>query len=171
MTQVGTSGLVLNEKLLVEHSEPGRKGYSLPALDVPEAKLPAELCRYEIDGFPELSEVDVVRHFTRLSTWNYGVDSGFYPLGSCTMKYNPKVNEVAARLPGLADIHPATPQALTHLENGIQLRGYKTQPARVRLIPDPGLPPQLRPVVESDSQQAKPHRRLRPVPEPVVFCE
>jgi glycine dehydrogenase subunit 2 len=113
MTRVGASGLVLNEKLLFEHSEPGRKGYSLPALDVPEAGLPDELCREQIPGFPELSEVDVVRHFTRLSTWNYGVDSGFYPLGSCTMKYNPKVNEAAARLPGLADVHPATPQHLT----------------------------------------------------------
>ncbi|MEJ2492504.1 MAG: aminomethyl-transferring glycine dehydrogenase subunit GcvPB [Desulfuromonadales bacterium] len=116
MTSVGTSGLVLNEKLLFEHSEPGRKGYSLPRLDVPEASLPEDLCRTEIPDFPELSEVDVVRHFTRLSTWNYGVDSGFYPLGSCTMKYNPKVNEVAARLPGLADIHPATP---AHLCQGV----------------------------------------------------
>jgi len=116
MTTLGTSGLVLNEKLLFEHSDPGRKGYSLPKLDVPEATLPAELCRDEIAGFPELSEVDVVRHFTRLSTWNYGVDSGFYPLGSCTMKYNPKVNEIAARLPGLADLHPATPP---HLAQGI----------------------------------------------------
>jgi len=106
---VGTSGLVLNEKLLFEHSDPGRKGYSLPPLDVPAAALPEALCRAEIAGFPELSEVDVVRHFTRLSTWNYGVDSGCYPLGSCTMKYNPKVNEVAARLPGLANVHPATP--------------------------------------------------------------
>jgi glycine dehydrogenase subunit 2 len=111
--RVGTSGLVLNEKLIFEHSDPGRKGYSLPALDVPEASLPDGLCRDEIPGFPELSEVDVVRHFTRLSTWNYGVDSGFYPLGSCTMKYNPKVNEVAARMPGMVDIHPATPQHLT----------------------------------------------------------
>jgi glycine dehydrogenase subunit 2 len=112
---VGTSGLVLNEKLLFEHSDAGRKGYSLPALDVPAAVLPAPLCREELAGFPELSEVDVVRHFTRLSTWNYGVDSGFYPLGSCTMKYNPKVNELAARLPGLADVHPATPD---HLAQG-----------------------------------------------------
>jgi glycine dehydrogenase subunit 2 len=109
---VGTSGLVLNEKLLFEHSDAGRKGYSLPALDVPAAALPTPLCREEIAGFPELSEVDVVRHFTRLSTWNYGVDSGFYPLGSCTMKYNPKGNELAARLPGLCDVHPATPDHL-----------------------------------------------------------
>ena len=112
MSSVGTSGLVLNEKLLFEHSDPGRKGYSLSALDVPAVELPAELTRSEIKGFPELSEVDVVRHFTRLSTWNYGVDSGFYPLGSCTMKYNPKVNEVAARIPGFTQVHPLTPDEL-----------------------------------------------------------
>jgi glycine dehydrogenase subunit 2 len=126
MTTLGTSGLVLNEKLLFEHSEPGRKGYSLSKLDVPATALPAELCREEISGFPELSEVDVVRHFTRLSTWNYGVDSGFYPLGSCTMKYNPKVNEVAARIPGLASIHPATP---AHLAQGTLELMYRLQGA------------------------------------------
>jgi len=115
MKTIGASGLVLNEKLLFEHSVPGRKGYSLPQLDVPPAALPADLCRDQIDGFPELSEVDVVRHFTRLSTWNYGVDSGFYPLGSCTMKYNPKVNELAARIPGLTSLHPQTPP---HLAQG-----------------------------------------------------
>ncbi len=126
MTIVGTSGLVLNEKLLFEHSDPGRKGYSLPKLDVPPAELPVGLCREEISGFPELSEVDVVRHFTRLSTWNYGVDSGFYPLGSCTMKYNPKVNEAAARIPGLAGIHPATP---SHLAQGTLELMYRLQGA------------------------------------------
>ncbi|BCR04133.1 putative glycine dehydrogenase (decarboxylating) subunit 2 [Desulfuromonas versatilis] len=115
MSSVGTSGLVLNEKLIFEHSDPGRKGYSLPALDVPEAQLPTALVREEVAGFPELSEVDVVRHFTRLSTWNYGVDSGFYPLGSCTMKYNPKVNEAAARLAGFAGAHPLAPE---HLSQG-----------------------------------------------------
>ena len=123
---VGTSGLVLNEKLLFEHSDPGRKGYSLSKLDVPAAELPADLCRDEISGFPELSEVDVVRHFTRLSTWNYGVDSGFYPLGSCTMKYNPKVNEAAARIPGFAGIHPATP---SHLAQGTLELMYRLQGA------------------------------------------
>ncbi len=91
---------------------------------MPAVELPAELCREEITGFPELSEVDVVRHFTRLSTWNYGVDSGFYPLGSCTMKYNPKVNEAVARLPGLSDIHPATP---AHLAQGILELMYHLQ--------------------------------------------
>jgi len=109
----GTSGLQLNEKLIFEHSDPGRKGYSLPKLDVPAATLPESLVRKEVVGFPEVSEVDVVRHFTRLSTWNYGVDSGFYPLGSCTMKYNPKVNEKAARLDGFANCHPYTPEGLS----------------------------------------------------------
>lgn len=126
MKTVGTSGLVLNEKLLFEHSDPGRKGYSLSPLDVPDEGLPEDLCRDDIPGFPELSEVDVVRHFTRLSTWNYGVDSGFYPLGSCTMKYNPKVNEQAARLPGLADLHPATPP---HLVPGILELMFELQEA------------------------------------------
>ena len=106
-------GLVLDEKLLFEQSQPGRVGYSVASPDVPLVSPDSRLIRNEIEGFPELSEVDVVRHYTRLSTWNYGVDSGFYPLGSCTMKYNPKVNEVAARLPGFTDIHPQTPEALT----------------------------------------------------------
>jgi glycine dehydrogenase subunit 2 len=126
MKSLGTTGLILNEKLIFEHSDPGRKGYSLPALDVPNAALPPELLREEVPGFPELSEVDVVRHFTRLSTWNYGVDSGLYPLGSCTMKYNPKVNEVAARLPGLAGAHPYTPE---HLAQGSLALMYHLQQA------------------------------------------
>ncbi len=115
MSRVGTSGLQLNEKLIFEHSDAGRRGYSLPKLDVPPVQLPKELTRDEVTGFPEVSEVDVVRHYTRLSTWNYGVDSGFYPLGSCTMKYNPKVNETAARISGLAGCHPYTPE---HLSQG-----------------------------------------------------
>jgi len=110
MTTAG-QGLVLDEKLLFEQSQPGRVGYSIAALDVPAASPDNSLMRDEIAGFPELSEVDVVRHYTRLSTWNYGVDTGFYPLGSCTMKYNPKVNEVVARLPGFSAIHPQAPQS------------------------------------------------------------
>jgi len=124
MSRVGTRGLVLNENLIFEVSTPGRRGYSLPELDVPAAGLPEELVRDEVAGFPELSEVDVVRHFTRLSTWNYGVDSGFYPLGSCTMKYNPKVNEVACRRPGLVDLHPMTPD---HLSQGALELMYQLQ--------------------------------------------
>jgi glycine dehydrogenase subunit 2 len=101
------------DRLIFEESTAGERGYSLPAHDVPEAPLegnvPAGLLRDEITGFPEVSEVGIVRHFTRLSTWNYGVDTGMYPLGSCTMKYNPKVNEVAARMAGFAHLHPLTP--------------------------------------------------------------
>jgi glycine cleavage system P protein (glycine dehydrogenase) subunit 2 len=101
------------DQLIFDLSEPGRKGYSLPASDVPAAPLeghvPAGLLRGGIEGFPELTEVGLVRHFTRLSTWNYGVDTGMYPLGSCTMKYNPKVNEAVARLGGFADLHPFAP--------------------------------------------------------------
>ena len=105
-------GLVLDEGLLFEQSQPGRVGYSIAELDVPAALPGKEQLRAELSGFPELSEVDVVRHYTRLSTWNYGVDTGFYPLGSCTMKYNPKVNEAATRLPGFTDIHPQAPEIL-----------------------------------------------------------
>ena len=93
-----------NEPLLFERSSPGKKGYQLPDLDVPavdaEEALGAENTRAEIEDFPEVSEVDVIRHFTRLSTWNYAIDLGCYPLGSCTMKYNPRVNEVVARTNG-----------------------------------------------------------------------
>jgi glycine dehydrogenase subunit 2 len=100
------------DQLIFELSTPGRTGYSLPAQDVPPAALdgvPDGLLRQGIDGFPEMSEVGLVRHFTRLSTWNYGVDTGMYPLGSCTMKYNPKVNESVARVRGFADLHPMAP--------------------------------------------------------------
>jgi glycine dehydrogenase subunit 2 len=100
------------EPLIFEKSSPGRKAYSLPDLDVPDEKIeklvPKELLREDLN-LPELSEVEVVRHFTSLSQNNFGVDSGFYPLGSCTMKYNPKVNEEVARLPGFTDIHPYQP--------------------------------------------------------------
>jgi glycine dehydrogenase subunit 2 len=108
------TGLLQDEPLIFEQGGEGRRGYSLPAWDVDgvgEGKqIPTNLLRKELIGFPQLSEVDVVRHFTRLSQWNYGVDSGFYPLGSCTMKYNPKVNEEVARMKGFAHVHPYTPQ-------------------------------------------------------------
>jgi len=95
----------MTEPLLFEISSPGRMAVTLPELDVPESELPREMLRDELP-LPELSEVDVIRHYTRLSQLNYGVDKGFYPLGSCTMKYNPKVNEEAAALPGFTRIHP-----------------------------------------------------------------
>ncbi|HEY5648389.1 MAG TPA: aminomethyl-transferring glycine dehydrogenase subunit GcvPB [Nitrospiria bacterium] len=101
------------EKVIFDKSVPDRKGYSLPGLDVPEVPvgelIPGGMLRKEAPRLPELSEVDVVRHFTNLSRDNYGVDQGFYPLGSCTMKYNPKVNEDVARLPGFSSLHPAQP--------------------------------------------------------------
>jgi glycine dehydrogenase subunit 2 len=112
----GIQGLVYREDLIFEQSAAGRMGYSLPAADVPEipaeTAIPAHLLRDEIAGFPEVAELDVVRHFTRLSQWNYGIDLGTFPLGSCTMKYNPRVNEEAARLPGFARIHPYEPEEL-----------------------------------------------------------
>ena len=95
----------MTEPLIYDLSSPGRKGVSLPAVDVPETALPEGLVREELP-LPEVAENDVVRHFMRLSQLNYSVDTGFYPLGSCTMKYNPKVNEDMARLPGFALTHP-----------------------------------------------------------------
>jgi glycine dehydrogenase subunit 2 len=105
-----------NEALVFERSTPGKVGAEFAPLDVPTVSpadlLGADSVRAEIDGFPEVSELEVIRHFTRLSTWNYGVDTGLYPLGSCTMKYNPRINEVVARLEGLATDHPYTPEEL-----------------------------------------------------------
>ncbi len=103
------------EKLLFEVSRPGRRGAALPLIDIPEPDrygLDPRYTRPEVSGFPELSEVEVVRHFTRLSRLNYAIDLGLYPLGSCTMKYNPKVNEKVARLPGFAEAHPQLPEDL-----------------------------------------------------------
>ncbi len=91
--------------LIYEISSPGRCGVTMPQPDVAETAIPAELCRTEL-GLPEVSQIDVVRHYLNLSQLNYSIDQGFYPLGSCTMKYNPKINEDAARLPGFAFTHP-----------------------------------------------------------------
>ncbi len=104
----------MKEPLIFELSKSGRKGYTLPKLDV-EAKpiedlIPSKLLRKESPHLPELNETEVVRHFVRLSELNYHVDHGFYPLGSCTMKYNPKINEDVARLPGFLEIHPFQPE-------------------------------------------------------------
>jgi glycine dehydrogenase subunit 2 len=93
------------EPLIYELSSPGRQGVPLPAPDVPTASLPKHLVRSDLP-LPEIAEIDVVRHFVRLSQLNHAVDTGFYPLGSCTMKYNPKINEDVARLPGFAFTHP-----------------------------------------------------------------
>lgn len=101
-----------DQPLIFEYSRPGRVAYSLPDLDVPEEHLhdvlPNEYLRDEDEApdFPEVSELQLMRHYTALSKRNYGIETGFYPLGSCTMKYNPKINEDVARLPGLAHLHP-----------------------------------------------------------------
>jgi glycine dehydrogenase subunit 2 len=106
---LGTTGLILNEPLLWEKGKPGRRGFSLPSRDVEFSPVEESLLSSGPD-FPDLSEVDVVRHFTRLSTWNFGVDTGTYPLGSCTMKYNPKINDKHAALPGFSAAHPLLPR-------------------------------------------------------------
>ena len=110
-------GQLKQEGLIFERGGAGRVGYSLPELDVPAVDPSAAWgeaqVRGEIPGFPEVSEIDVIRHFTRISQQNFGVESGLFPLGSCTMKYNPKVNERLARLPGFANAHPYMPAPVT----------------------------------------------------------
>ena len=110
MKHPGASGLIFNEPLICDMGRPGRKGCDLPLPEFPPVKpeehFPPSLLRDEVRGFPEVSEPETVRHFTRLSQWNLGVDSAFYPLGSCTMKYNPKVHEAAVRLEGFGGLHP-----------------------------------------------------------------
>jgi glycine dehydrogenase subunit 2 len=105
------------DKLIFELGSPGRIAYSLPELDVPvedvRARLPQAALRREAPALPEVSELDVVRHYSRLSQMNYGLDTHFYPLGSCTMKYNPKINEDMARLAGFARLHPLTSESLS----------------------------------------------------------
>lgn len=106
--------MLKHQPLIFEISKIGRKAYSLPTCDVPETKveeiLDNSLLRTSAPELPEVSELDAVRHFTQISQRNHGVDSGFYPLGSCTMKYNPKVNEVVARFDGFAKVHPYQPE-------------------------------------------------------------
>src|SRR6201997_1231728 len=106
-----------NEGLIFEKSSPGKRAFELPPLDVPaidpSKALGDAYRRGGVDGFPEVSEIEVIRHFTRLSTWNYAIDLGMYPLGSCTMKYNPRVNEFVARLDGIATEQPFQPEKLS----------------------------------------------------------
>lgn len=143
----GARGLVFREPLLRDISVPGRMGVNLPREDVttvdPGEVLPDWALRKTPAALPEVSEPEVVRHFTRLSQWNFSIDSGMYPLGSCTMKYNPKVNEVMARLAGFAQPHPATPDHLVQgaLELMYLLEQYLaeiTGLARVTLQPAAG---------------------------------
>ncbi|HBR18163.1 MAG: glycine dehydrogenase (aminomethyl-transferring) [Deltaproteobacteria bacterium RIFCSPLOWO2_12_FULL_43_16] len=120
----------MSEPLIFEKSSAKRKGVSIPKPDCPETNPPdvisKEFLRDDIKGFPEVSEVDTVRHWTRLSQWNFGVDSGFYPLGSCTMKYNPKINEDTARLAGFSKAHPYQSDELSQgaLQLMYELEGF-----------------------------------------------
>ena len=111
-----TSHLSHNEALIFERSQTGRVGYRLPPLDVTETPLEELVPRQfrrddDLEGVPEVSEVDVIRHFTRMSTWNYSIDLGMYPLGSCTMKYNSRLNEKVARIGGFANLHPLSDES------------------------------------------------------------
>src|ERR1700723_3467934 len=111
-----------NEALVFEKSSPGKKAYKMPPLDVPAVNpetLLGEAARADLGLMPEVSEIEIIRHFTRLSTWNYAIDLGMYPLGSCTMKYNPRVNEFVSRLEGIAEAHPYQPESLSQGALGI----------------------------------------------------
>jgi glycine dehydrogenase subunit 2 len=133
----------LRTRLSIENSRAGHTAYSLPKLEVPSAPPPSRHCRAQAPKLPELSELEVVRHFTRLSTLNFSIDNGMYPLGSCTMKYNPRVNECTASFKGFTRLHPKTParfsqgalQLMFELENLLsEISGF----ARVSLQPAAG---------------------------------
>jgi glycine cleavage system P protein (glycine dehydrogenase) subunit 2 len=116
ITRKATRHVNQNEGLIFEKSSAGKTAWRLPPLDVPEvdsAKLLGTAERKDLGSMPEVSEIEIIRHFTRLSTWNYAIDLGMYPLGSCTMKYNPRVNEVVSRLEGLANGHPYQPEKIS----------------------------------------------------------
>lgn len=119
-------------KLIFECSKAGRKAYRLPPSDVPSFELPPRhLLRVSAAELPEVSEPDIIRHYTNLSQKNYAIDKGIYPLGSCTMKYNPKINEEAARMSGFADIHPLQPAE--SIQGALQLM-YELEKCCARLL-------------------------------------
>src|SRR5579859_5747100 len=116
MTRKATRHVNQNEGLIFEKSSAGKAAWKLPPLDVPEvdtSKLLGASERKDLGNMPEVSEIEIIRHFTRLSTWNYAIDLGMYPLGSCTMKYNPRVNEAVARVEGIANGHPYQPEKIS----------------------------------------------------------
>ncbi len=116
MTRKATRHVNQNEGLIFEKSSAGKAAWKLAPLDVPEIdtkELLGSSERQDLANMPEVSEIEIIRHFTRLSTWNYAIDLGMYPLGSCTMKYNPRVNEVVSRLEGIANGHPYQPEKVS----------------------------------------------------------
>src|SRR5579859_4236658 len=135
------------ESLIFEKGAPGRRAATMTAMDVPteslESMIPAGMLRKEPALLPEVSEIEIVRHYTHLSQRNFGVDTGFYPLGSCTMKYNPKINEDMAVLPGFARIHPLQPDSTAQgtIQLIYELEQYLSEiagMARVTLQPSAG---------------------------------
>src|SRR5579864_7899417 len=128
------------EKLIFEKGAPGRRAATMTAMDVPaeslESMIPAGMLRKEPAPLPEVSEIEIVRHYTHLSQRNFGVDTGFYPLGSCTMKYNPKINEDMAALPGFARLHPLEHESLAQgaLQLLYELEGYLAEIAGMRRV-------------------------------------
>jgi len=136
-----TQHLSQNEALIFDRSQTGRVGYRLPRPEINEKPidelLPLDLVRDDdLEGLPEVSEVDVVRHFTRMSTWNYSIDLGLYPLGSCTMKYNSRLNEKAARIDGFAGLHPLAPECES--QGALELM-YRLQEALAEITGLPGV--------------------------------
>src|SRR5450759_3009120 len=125
-------------RTIYEKSCCGRRAFSLPALDVPEVPLgelvPAGLRRAAPARLPEVSEIDLLRHFTELSTLNFGVETGSYPLGSCTMKYNPRINEVVSRLDGFTGLHPYQPESLVQGALELMYELERALDERLRLV-------------------------------------
>jgi len=116
VTRKATRHVNQNEGLIFEKSSAVKAAWKLPPLDVPEvdsASLLGAAERKDLGSMPEVSEIEIIRHFTRMSTWNYAIDLGMYPLGSCTMKYNPRVNEIVVRQEGLANGHPYQPEKVS----------------------------------------------------------
>src|SRR6266446_5119873 len=177
-----TSNISHNEALIFERSHPGRIGYRLPALDVDEVALDELVPRKfqrddDLVGMPEVSEVDVIRHFTRISTWNYSIDEGMYPLGSCTMKYNSRLNEKVARIAGFANLHPLASEAESQgaLEVIYELQEYL---AEITGLPGISLQPAagahgemtgvmiIRAFIDArDGKEASAHRRTMLIPD------
>src|SRR5258708_16858701 len=116
MTRKATRHVNQNEDLIFEKSSPGKAAWKLPPLDVPEvdtAQLLGSSERKDLSNMPEVSEIEIIRHFTRMSTWNYAIDLGMDPLGACTMKYNPRCTEAVARAEGIANGHPYQPEKIS----------------------------------------------------------
>ncbi|MDH3493346.1 MAG: aminomethyl-transferring glycine dehydrogenase subunit GcvPB [Acidobacteriota bacterium] len=170
-----------NEALIFERSQTGRVGYRLPQLDVEETPaddlMPAEFRRTDdLEGVPEVSEVDVIRHFTRMSTWNFSIDLGMYPLGSCTMKYNSRLNEKVARIAGFLNHHPLAPE--DESQGGLELM-YRLQEDLAEITGLPGVTLQpaagahgemtgvmiIRAVLDKREGEASKQRRVMLVPD------